>query len=400
MGSLFFKKYHALGCLSALLFFVTASSVSAQTANLDLQLEINESLANSQSINLSELVTNRGQGPNLFTFFLRNNEQEPAESLYLNILLRSDKNGKIGEVYQKQGQPFSLKGSQVVRATNNTIDKGLQGIDEKISFDGGLTTEGEEFINDLEGSTRLPPDRYVIEIDIFQGSNGPNGGELVASSQAEVGANIVDEIRDIYLTSPGAELGSEMEISNSYPEFRWEGSSGVQYRLIVVEASGEESAESLLQSGLSTEPILKNGAAGSGSLLDFEMVDVRLRRTSFQYPPSGVQNLQQGSQYFWQVFAEIKTSNGTETRSSEIWSFVLANPDESEDGQVLTAEGELGQVLREMLGEGQFRQLLRDGVELGSIEIDGEIITGPIILQRLQEFKNRIEEGEITTIDN
>lgn len=400
MESLFSKKCYALGCLGALLLFVAISPVSAQ-ADLELQLEINESLANSQSINLSELVANRGQGPNLFTFFLRNNSSNSVDNLYLNVLLRSDKNGKIGEVYQKQGQPFSMDAGQVVRATNNTIDNGLQGIEEQILFDGGLTPEGEEFINNLQGSTRLPPDRYIIEIAIFRGSNGVNGGQLLASSQAEIGANIVDEVRDIYLTSPGAELGSEMEIFNAYPEFRWDGSQDVQYRMIVVEASDRESAESLLQSGVSTDPILVNGIAGSGSLLDFEMVDVRLQSTSFQFPPSGVQNLVQGSQYYWQVFAEINTSNGIETRSSEIWSFTLAGHDTGRSGQGIAEEGELGRLLRELLGEDQYLRLLEENLELGSIEIDGEIITGPAILQRLLEFKNRVDEGEInTTIDN
>lgn len=402
MRSYFSVKYYAISCLSILLIFITGSSVLAQSDDdLVLQLEINESLSNSQSINLSDILANRGQGPNLFTFFLRNNnDTEAAEDLYLNIILRSDRNGKIAEVYQRQGEPFSLDAGQEVRATNNTMQNGLPGIAEQINFDGGLTSGGEEFINDLRGSTRLPPGRYLIDIEVFQRSNGPNGGILVASDQAEIGANIVEEVRDIYLTSPGAELGANMSITNPYPEFRWEGSPGIQYRLIVVEAKEEEGAESLLQSALSTEPILENGVGGSGTLLDFEIADVRLQSTGFQMPPSGVQSLEGGNLYYWQVFAEIQTSNELQTKSSEIWSFVLESTGVESEQLNISPDGELAQLLRSLLGENEFRRLMDGEFELEAIEMDGEIISGSVMIERLREFLSRAENGEISTIDD
>ncbi|MDZ7716226.1 MAG: hypothetical protein U5J95_08455 [Balneolaceae bacterium] len=397
MRALYTKLYT---CCVALLL-ITAINVnyaSAQQAQINLELQVNESLANSQVINLTNIIASNGSGANLFNIFIENLDTEAtAQDLYLNVSLQSDKNGLIADLYQKQGQPFSLDPGQSVFATNNTIENGLPGVEESINFDGGLTTQGEEFVNDLGGSTKLPPDRYVIQIDIYQNANGRNGGVLLATAQAEIGGGIVDEVRDIFLTSPGDAVGSEAEITNPYPEFRWEGGINTQYRLIVVEANNQDGPETLIQSSVSTEPILENGSPGTGSLLQYEILDVRIQGTSFQMPPSGVQNLEEEKLYYWQVFAELSSSSGTDIRNSEIWGFILKGHGA---GLTISSGGELGAALQALMESGELQELQNGGFKLGSIVIDEQTISGPAMLQRLIEFQNKVNNGEITIVNN
>ena len=390
-----------LCCFAFLLITaVNANQTLAQQAQIDLELQINESLANSQVINVTKIIANNGSGANLFSIFIENLDTENlADDLYLNLSLRSDKNGLLADLYQARVFSFSLDPGQRVFSTNSFLNDGLPGVEENINFDGGLTPEGKEFINQLGGSTNLPPDRYVLRIEIFQNANARSGGILVASDEAEIGGNITGEVRDIFLTNPGDVIGSEMEITTSYPEFRWEAAANTQYRLIVVKADGRDSPETLLQSSFSTEPILENGSAGVGSLLEYEILDVRLQNSSFQMPPSGVQKLEEGKRYYWQVFAELPTTSGRDIISSEIWEFTLKGLD---DGLGIGSGGDLGVILGLLLDGDtiQISDLQEGGFKLISITIDGQTITGPAMLQRLSEFQDNVSTGEITVVNN
>lgn len=392
-----YLKNITAACYFTLIILATgAAGVSAQRAQLSLDLQINESLTSAQVIHITNVFSGGGRGSSLYTLFLRNeNVSQPADNLYFNIRFRSDKKGLLANMYQKQGQPFSLKPGQQVYATSNNIDGGLPGVEEDIRFDGGMTSTGRRFFNDLGGSAKLPPDRYKVQVDIFQGGNSINGGIWVASAEAELGESIREGMYDIYLTSPGDVIGSDTEITNPYPEFRWEGSPGIGYRLVVVEASGQDSPESLLQGALSTEPVQLNGNGGMETQLDYEILDVRLNQASFRFPSAGVQALESGKTYYWQVLTELSSSNGPDIRTSEIWSFTLAGPGSQ---QALQVSGELEQVLRQFLGNSQYEQLQQDGFRLQSLVIDGEVITGTSAQQRLMELKNKLDQGEISIV--
>lgn len=387
-------------CLAFLITAATSNPSTAQQAQIDLELQVNESLANSQVINLTKIIANNGSGANLFNIFIENLDTESsADDLYLNLSLRSDKNGLLADLYQIQVLSFSLDPGQRVFSTNSFLNNGLPNIEENINFDGGLTPEGKEFINKLGGSTNLPPDRYVLKVDIFQNSNARSGGILVASAQSEIGGRITSEAQNIFLTGVGDAIGSGMEITTSYPEFRWEGVVNTQYRLIVAEANGNDGPETLLQSSVSTEPILENGSPGTGSLLEYEILDVRVRNSSFQMPPSGVQKLEEGKRYYWQVFAEIPTTSSTDIISSEIWEFTLKD---SEGGLGIGSEGDLGNTLEGLLNSRRIpiSELQNGGFKLISITIDGQTITGPEMLQRLTEFQDKANSGEVTVVNN
>lgn len=369
------------------------TSVRAQEADLSLRVEMNENLVQAQSINVQSLMANKGQGPNLFRMFLRNNSSEPAENLYLEIIVSSDKIGRILSLRQVRNMPFSLDPGQQVYATNNNMRNGLPGVEEPVPLEGDLTPEGRTFVNSMQGNTTLPAARYSIEINIYQGS----GFEFrVASDMAEAGANIIESAGDFYLFSPGDEVESEAVIFNPYPNFQWQGMSGSTYRLIVVEADGSQTPQSLIGSAASTDPISRNGSSAGGSLLDFEMLDIVMNQSTFQYPNSGVQDLEPGKTYYWRVIGQLETASGQETRDSEIWSFTLSDRQDRRGGITLQNQ-ELNRSLQILLGN-QYEELRQNEYLFQSLRVEGQILQGVQAIKKLRELSRRAEEGEVSII--
>lgn len=372
---------------SAYLMCLGTNSAQAQ---LSLDVELEDALINSQSIDIQSLIANNGQGPRLFQLYLQNkNSDEYANDLYFRIIIESEKVGRIADIKQVDGRPFNLRPGQRVQATNNNMGNGLPGVKEVIQFDGNFTQEGKEFVNDLRGSTSLPADQYNVTVEIYQGTVG---GELKASTSAEVGANIVEETYDFYLLSPGDAVGADAVISNTYPNFQWQGDNNASYRLIVVEARENDNPQSLVEGAASTDPV-RGGGSSSGSLLDYEMLDVIVDRSSYQYPNSGVQELEPGKEYYWRVINQRETSRGVQGRESEIWSFSIID---TRKGRTAQQNSEVEKALRLVLGS-QLEQI-GDDLSFESIVIDGQTFRGGEALQKLLELGRRAEHGDVSIV--
>lgn len=361
-------------------------------AQLSLDLEIDETLSNSQSINFQSIIASNWQGPRLFQMYLQNNNSsEYMHDLYMRIIMESNNRGRLVDLEQVSGRPFSLNPGQQVVASNNNISRGLPSVEEAIVFDGGLTQAGKEFVNELKGLTSLPPDEYQVSIEIYQGSVGET---LLATATGEVGKSIVEDTYDFYLLSPGDEVGSEAEISNSFPNFQWEGATGATYRLLVVEGRENDSPQSLMDGAASTDPIQSDESSSSGSLVDYEMLDVIVTESSFQYPTSGVQELEPGQTYYWRVINQLRTSSGGEERDSEIWSFTIAD---TQDSRTVDQNSEATRALQQVLGN-QFEQIQQDGFSFQSMVIDGQTYEGGQALQKLMELGRQAEQGSISIV--
>lgn len=378
-----------IGILSFVVCILSAIAVPAE-AQLSLEVDVDENLSDAESITVQSLIANKGKGPDLFRMHLQNNTSEYQNDLYFRIIVSSDKISRIADIKQKPGQPFSLSPGQQVFATNNNIGDGLPGVEEVIQFSGNFTPEGDEFVNKLQGSTTIPAGDYQVKIEIHQGSIG---GAPVASASAEFGANIVEVGRDFYLISPGDVIGSDATISNQFPNFQWQGETGADYRLMVVEAKENESAQSLMEGAQSTAPIRENGSASGGSLLDYEMLDVVVDRSSFQYPNSGVQSLEPGKKYYWRIINQLDTGGGVETQQSEIWSFTLMDIGNSVAG----ANGEMARYLQQLLGD-RLQVITEEGYSFESISFDGQEYQGGQALQKLMELGEDAEQGDISII--
>lgn len=366
--------------------------LKAQQADLALQIQANPVIANSQLINTTAFLTRENKSVGLVTLLIQNqNSESEAENLYVDYIITSDKRGIIWHQYQIQGQSFSLNPGQQIYSSNiNAL--GLPGSGEQIILEGGLTTNGKRLLNDLEGGTNLPPDIYTVTICIYQGGNTRSGGSKIACGHADFGSAIVQGAGEIYLTNPGDESGAGAEISYVYPYFSWSGLAGLKYRLIIVEERANRSPQSLINSALSSAPVMNNGGSASGTLLTYENADVVLSTTSFQYPTAGVQALQSGRTYYWQVFAVL--NEGTdEERSSEIWSFSISG-----DAGLVTGNFR-SDIIEKLIGRERYNRLQNEGFKLYAVEIDGEVYTAQNIEQFLEEFNSKIEQDSVSVVN-
>lgn len=376
-------------CLSVLLIDVT----EAQVHDIDLQIQAGPVLTNAEVIELTNIALDEsGSGARLFSIFLQNGTDEVQRAFYLRISLSTSSRGLIMEAIQSNDRSFSLNPGQAIFVSNNELAAGrIPGILSEIRFEGDITDEGIQLLNRLQGSTTLPPDEYILEIELYQGNNSTNGGNLITSNFITFGGDMIEDDLSIFLQSPGDVVGTGVRITNSYPEFRWEGRTGQTYRIVVVEEQQGESPETLIQSAKSTAP----GRIGQPvSLLEYEVLDLIVDDTRLQFPSSGVQPLRSGKVYYWQIFTSLQTTAGEQERASEIWSFTLAGgfDDRSE---IVEVDDELRNILIALLGADVYNEFEQRNFDLQSLIIDGDEIAGEMARDHLLRLAERIRDGEI-----
>lgn len=388
-----FKTYFTILLLT---LFGVVPKEFANAQEISLEIEPSATLENAQVLSLTNLgIDTKGSGPVLISAFLENLTDRTIDNLYIEVFIRASKVGTIVELTQRSSRPFSLKPSQSIYATNNDLaNEAIPGIEEKISFSGGLTSQGEDFLGDLSSGTTLPRDVYTVEVVIFRVTDAEGRRDL-ARDVAEIGgasATSFDE-SSIYLKTPGDVIGDEAEITNPYPQFSWEGSSNTTYRLLVVKDNDQDSPESLLQSARSSLPLSEGG-----SLLQYENLDALVDETTFQFPSSGTQPLERGETYYWQVLTTVQTGGDTEEISSEIWEFKMA--DATEAASTPPFSNEIERALIELMGEDGYRTLEESGFTFESIEYDGQQFTGAAASVKLEELLQKIRDEEIILGDN
>ncbi|MEX2345753.1 MAG: hypothetical protein WD604_09080 [Balneolaceae bacterium] len=410
------KKGQFFGALFFFLFcFPVVFSLYGQNQDLDIQLEVNPELSASEIADLSKMASGeRVQGRNLFTVHLYNNSSERADDLYLDITFSAEQEGVIWELHQRNNLPFFMRGGQSYFATNNDLAtnqiKGLPG-DVTIEFEGQFTENGHMLINKLRNDAGPFPGEYVIEAGLYRNNNKENGGTELAHTSATIHLSLTDSHpgrgnsranarsgrpqtggNSLVLIGPGDHVNSRppANISNPYPEFRWEGPLEETYRVVVVERQSRQNPESLIQNARDT------GASRAGvsvNLLEFEKADVLIDGTGFQYPSSGVAPLENGKQYFWQVFMGEDTA-------SEIWAFRLtgggagAAAASGRGNNLKLEDQELREVLAGLLGMNVVRELERGNYELLDIELGGEQYSGEMAVEELNRLIEKIRSGQ------
>jgi hypothetical protein len=398
----YMKSYHVLALLIIMSIvpreFTAAQTGGAFTPQIDINIETSAILDGSQVLSLPSLgINNEGVGPNLVSATIENLTGETINNLYLEIKGTAGKVGTLVELTQALNRPLSIKPFQTLYFTNNDIvNERIIGFPTPITFDEQLTTEGDNFIENLSGSTTLPNDVYSVEVAIFQVTENGNRvkiAEEVSEIVGGYGETLAFDESEIYLKTPGDIVGSPSEITNPFPQFSWEGSTNTTYRLLVVEQRGQDSPESLLQSAKSSAAV-DNG----GSLLAFENLDVIVEGTSFQFPSSGAQSLKQGQTYYWRVVTLVQSSGNTEEVSSEIWSFKFMASSQA-NASVQVSE-DVERAVIELIGQDEFQRLKSRGFELESIQYDGLEFAGQAAGIKLDELLQKIRDEEIIVDGN
>lgn len=364
------------------------------SGKLSLEINLSPALENAQVLGLASLgIDSKGAGPDLISGTMINNTDELLTNLFFEFEVQAGKVGTIARVTQQAAYPFTLDPRQVVYATNNQIqNEEIPGISEKMNFNGGLTVAGEEFLESLGGTTNLPEDVYTISVNLFQVTNAC-GKVALASEVVELGISetggVVEE-KSIFLRTPGDVVGTNVTITNQFPQMSWEGDASSTYRVVVVSGAGQDTPETLIQGAKSTSPTNEGG-----SLLEFEHLDLKVTGNTFQYPASGVQALKVGQKYYWQVSTEVQTASGADEIISEVWSFSLTDPGSEAAATTEQMDEETYLALIALIGEERYNTLLADGFFFEGIEAEGQIMNGATAILLLAEIKQKIEDGDI-----
>lgn len=381
------------------ILLLLGSPVFAQQSPGDVVVDIRlmEAVTKAQVISLSTLgVDARGRGQRVMELVLQNRLNETVKDLYFHITVSSSSVGLIAEVDSDQSNPFSLRPNQLMITDNNRLHDGLPEIPEYVGFVGDLTPQGEDFIESLEGATRLPDAVYTVTLSIYQGGNRTNGGRMLSTVTRSIGSQPITNTIDFNLLTPGGPIGSNELIASGQPSFRWDGPSNTEYRLIIVQDPGRgQSPEALIQAAISTEPT--SGQASVGTLLESEMIDVVLTTNNFFYPAAGVKRLQPGAKFYWQVIARIRTSRGTDNRPSGIYEFTLSNPQAAQNAEIQSATVPLASSISPEVAAA-IQNLIQSGFKLDKMVIDGRELSGTALQAFLEDFVEKIKRGEIIIV--
>ena len=397
MDYFYMKKAGNIGFLVVSIWVLTSMIAFAQSDKVTLEFSLSPVLEQAQVLGLSSLgVDTEGGGPVIISGSLVNNTTERLENLYFEFDVEAASYGVLARIRQQAAYPFSLNPGQVVFATNNDIqNEEIPGISDRMKFDGGLTSTGENFVEDLSGTT-LPNDQYSFAVRIYQVTEAGRR-ELLANETIQLGGNIseggvVDELT-ILLRTPGDLVGAEAAITNPIPQLSWEGDASLNYRVLVVSGNGADSPESLLESAKSSE-----ATDMGGSLLQFEYLDQNIRGNSLQYPTNGVQALVPGQTYYWQVVTSMNTALGTNEVVSEIWEFTLVDP--GSESNVVEVDQETVQAIVQLIGQDTYNLLLETGYSFENIEIDGQVYTGIVGVQKILELIEKFQNGDLVIEEN
>ncbi len=391
-GKTGFSLKNFLKSLTVLMAFTLFSglytqSVQAQQPDIRMELEAETVLNQAQVVDIRSLSFDPdGRGTRIVNLYLENNSTSPQGNLFLDIRLESQRHGTLLTHNQVRIRSFTLQAGQSTYASNNDIAQGrLPGVDNNLIFSSRWTSSGRALLNRLEGRTSMPGDVYILNVELYQGTT------LLASASESIGDDLLEDDLELMLLMPGDIAGTDEVITNSLPYFRWDGPQEVTYRVIVVEDQPGDDPEYLLSNARNTAPARMGETP---NLLDYEMMDFVTDNTSLQYPSTGVQPLQPGNRYYWQVISTVRTAEGSEERESEIWSFRLADQAEEEDEvPVAEVDEELWRYLEAILGPEIAADLSEGEFEMESLELGDQQFTGEMAREELMRIIEKIQEG-------
>lgn len=388
--------------LVILQFLIVTTQLLAQTnpisPNVDVQIRVTvaSKVLDADVLNVRDFGIDLEEGTTtepLFWVELANTTSEDIDSLKINVTVESSRLGLLLEVEQSGELGFALPANKSVKAGSNTLkDYGFPGIIGSIDFtelnsvDDVLTPNGKTFYTNLTGN--LPDDVYRISVFLTR-----RGVEVARNTQF-FGVKPIEEAVDFFLIQPGAEVGTNQSIMTTNPNFRWDGPRNGNYRLLVVKKnkSTDESAEGLLQTALSTSPTLENGKSTNGTLLDFEIVDAIISGNDFTLPPQGVQKLEEGQLYYWQIYYISEQKGIQQLSPSTIWEFSVAKPGETVAEK--EAENDLFIGLTGLLDDGVLSDLKENGFKLVRVQYDNKTITGTaLLLREIEVIKEKFASG-------
>ena len=95
----------------------------------------------------------------------------------------------------------------------------------------------------------------------------------------------------------------------------------------------------------------------------------------------------------------MNTALGTNEVVSEIWEFTLVDPG-SESSVVEVDSRETVQALVQLIGQDTYNVLLETGYSFENIEIDGQVYSGIVGVQKILELIEKFQNGDVVIEGN
>ena len=96
--------------------------------------------------------------------------------------------------------------------------------------------------------------------------------------------------------------------------------------------------------------------------------------------------------------SHVATALGINEVVSEIWEFTLVDP--GSESNVVEVDQETVQALVQLVGQDTYNLLLETGYNFENIEIDGQVYTGVIGIQKILELIEKFQNGDLVIEGN
>jgi len=233
----------------------------------------------------------------------------------------------------------------------------------------------DNMLSTIMQTGKLPDGNYSFKVDLYK----ENDTRIIDSIERSI--EVYSPIF-LELVTPGGNLAdtTETKIFSTYPVFQWvtDYCPDCNYGIRVCEFSPEQhSSLSEALDDVSSIPLSQSD--------DFYEIG---NINSFQYPTSGVIDLQPGKYYAWQIQRVYQSSIGAENSLSNIYLFKVESPGVGNGGAL--------EMIITLIGENKYNELFgRDGelkgykISGGSIWVNGEEIPA----NQLNQIASQIQQG-------
>lgn len=223
----------------------------------------------------------------------------------------------------------------------------------------------ENLLSAVVSTGKLADGQYSFHVVVRSGSSSDEGSLIVSDEVIET--IVVTTPTSLNLIGPGGALAdsSQNVIFSPYPIFQWETEPcpGCEsfIRIAKFDSDSHSSPEEAIQD-VTTFPMDQTKG--------WESVGIA---TNFQYPLSDAIDLEPGETYVWQVQKALPTTEGTESFTSPIFAFKLADLTETTTAGAQMLHPVLQQLM-ELMGESQFRAYFGPDGDLGGFEPSGTYV--------------------------
>jgi len=244
----------------------------------------------------------------------------------------------------------------------------------------------ENLLSSVVTTGKLPDGQYSFHVVLKSGSSDDEGSLTISDEMSET--VLVSSPTSLNLIGPGGDLAdtSMSMIYSLYPIFQWEtepcpGCESL-IRIGQFKADSHSSTEEAIED-LTVLPMDQTQGWESTGIA-----------TSYQYPFSGVIDLVSGEVYVWQVQKRLPTTAGSESFTSPIFAFKMADLSEPPSAGA-EALHPIVQQLMEIMGEQQFNAYFGPDADLagfspsGTYEINGMEVSVDAVFSLINEIRNQ-----------